>query len=1288
MEAGLSNQRKWTGLVGAALGSSLYVDFSSAFDDNNLLDDKIKELISAISKKLPKYAEINVSQAIMSPESFAVACRQGSLDALLSIPTNLVDEIMKNKSCVTTGFIDACLNGHLRVVEWLVNKGHDINCRGFSGMTALMSSCHAGLLDVVTQLLQFGCDINLQDDYGNTALIYGCMANNAEIVERVLSKGANVHIKNKFEDNGSIYSCSKGYVEIVQLLLNYDCDLPIGDDGKNCFFAAAEMGHANVIRLLLMAGVDLFSQNEVFNRLGFNGFTIACKEGRQEVVRLLLDKGLDVNAQCTFGDTGLMLAAATGDHEMLRLLLERQCDVFLPNSTGKTVFDVCKDRNTKKELLRCLELDDSFVSKSSDYISDYLLERQTKSTTVRRIRLLLVGNGRAGKTTMAHRLKFKEYLSVNNRTDGIEMMDVVLGEENPVTFTLLDFAGQKEYAHTHRLFFNDKSLFCVLHNPISSHGMRTNDNSLDEFLAMIANTAPNADVVFVTTHCKEPGANVDPAYFQLLQSTYNINIRCVIAVDSVDGTGYDTLERELVAAALKKDCTTKIIPYSYVQVQQEIDRLSSLQFSIDEEAFYRRTTDKFQIRNSVIRDAIEQFSQSGWGNIHILSNRQLCLRPQQLANVMSSIFTINEVKLSKHLRTSLSQGVLLHDNELFRLIWGNGDEYDPALYELVDNDSIPTFLSLLYEANLAFRVYSEDGPCRCSLLPALLPSLPEDTSTDSLYSSYKDPALSAVVDVGTVVITISPFIPSPFFPQLQVLIRDYFTIGGNYQQASMVTDKKGNFCMLHCKDKHRLEIHTKAVSRDATGILFIVLSKLMTLLQEFEALSVTDVEYHFDGKVYTKQVMMDRFNKDNKASLDHVGSGISVPKNELVKLNLQPLAKMLGVSIYIDQTSLNVYSHGNGNQQSKFLQEIETLLVTCEEEANYMDLCIELFQNSFLKNILRELGLEFRAAGPGLRTLWLLLQNVTSKAVFCAPMTPCDVSYDSIKFLDERSFVEISNLGDATIDPHDPCVAVIQAILDKLYINTPEMFTVFPLRNISQSDKTVVRKLLDSQRQHFHVENKVPLLAKAITNDAKSMLVFESTDLSIRPAQYSESFDIFFSHPWNDKPLLYELKAQLVAAGYRVWWDQDPGCMGHRIQLSMEEGVEHSKVVLVALDTLYTTRENCMKELNHAVEKQKPVVTLLLEASWREWASVNTTYGDASKLCNLDALRFIDISDLCCKLKPKPVSDVLLAAFRLEFVWDIFSPTIVEIVQEKVKELKALLQHHHLGCHPSNPPST
>ena len=51
MEAGVRNQTKWTGRVGVALGTSLYVDFSSAFDDNNLFDDKIKVLISVISKK-------------------------------------------------------------------------------------------------------------------------------------------------------------------------------------------------------------------------------------------------------------------------------------------------------------------------------------------------------------------------------------------------------------------------------------------------------------------------------------------------------------------------------------------------------------------------------------------------------------------------------------------------------------------------------------------------------------------------------------------------------------------------------------------------------------------------------------------------------------------------------------------------------------------------------------------------------------------------------------------------------------------------------------------------------------------------------------------------------------------------------------------------------------------------------------------------------------------------------------------------------------------------------------
>ena len=55
------------------------------------------------------------------------------------------------------------------------------------------------------------------------------------------------------------------------------------------------------------------------------------------------------------------------------------------------------------------------------------------------------------------------------------MTDIELGHnlDERVTFKCYDFAGQKEYSHTHMLFFNNNALFCVVHNPL--HGAVISD---------------------------------------------------------------------------------------------------------------------------------------------------------------------------------------------------------------------------------------------------------------------------------------------------------------------------------------------------------------------------------------------------------------------------------------------------------------------------------------------------------------------------------------------------------------------------------------------------------------------------------------------------------------------------------------------------------------------------------------------------------------------------------------------------------------------------------------------
>ena len=53
MEASMRKQCDWIGEFGGALGSSLYIDFSDAFNDDTIFNQKMNELIARITSLSP-----------------------------------------------------------------------------------------------------------------------------------------------------------------------------------------------------------------------------------------------------------------------------------------------------------------------------------------------------------------------------------------------------------------------------------------------------------------------------------------------------------------------------------------------------------------------------------------------------------------------------------------------------------------------------------------------------------------------------------------------------------------------------------------------------------------------------------------------------------------------------------------------------------------------------------------------------------------------------------------------------------------------------------------------------------------------------------------------------------------------------------------------------------------------------------------------------------------------------------------------------------------------------------
>ena len=80
----------------------------------------------------------------------------------------------------------AAENGHVEIVQLLVEASVDKNIRGEYGQTALMLAAQKGHVEVARQLLEAGVDKDLQDHCGNTALWYASQRGHIRVAELLM----------------------------------------------------------------------------------------------------------------------------------------------------------------------------------------------------------------------------------------------------------------------------------------------------------------------------------------------------------------------------------------------------------------------------------------------------------------------------------------------------------------------------------------------------------------------------------------------------------------------------------------------------------------------------------------------------------------------------------------------------------------------------------------------------------------------------------------------------------------------------------------------------------------------------------------------------------------------------------------------------------------------------------------------------------------------------------------------------------------------------------------------
>ena len=118
----------------------------------------------------------------------------------------------------------ATQEGHLEVVEYIVNEGAGIEIDDKDGVTALHRASLMGHLDIVKYLVRKGAKLDKCDKTDRTPLYWASQEGHLEVVEYIVNKGAGIEIGNKDGVTALHIASLNGHLDIVKYLVSKGAD--------------------------------------------------------------------------------------------------------------------------------------------------------------------------------------------------------------------------------------------------------------------------------------------------------------------------------------------------------------------------------------------------------------------------------------------------------------------------------------------------------------------------------------------------------------------------------------------------------------------------------------------------------------------------------------------------------------------------------------------------------------------------------------------------------------------------------------------------------------------------------------------------------------------------------------------------------------------------------------------------------------------------------------------------------------------------------------------------------
>ncbi len=413
------------------------------------------------------------------------------------------------------------------------------------------------------------------------------------------------------------------------------------------------------------------------------------------------------------------------------------------------------------------------IQQGKEALKNYFEELKSGMVNLYETKLLLVGYGAVGKTSLLKRLVLDEYNEHEFSTEGIDIRqwkpDRIDG--NDLTVNIWDFGGQEIYHSTHQFFLSKRSIYLLVWDARIDR-MMPNLASFDYWLRIVSLLGQNSPILVVQNKVDERVSPVEEKYLQ----GYFPNIVGFHKVSAKDRTGVQELREAILREVGKLPHIGEKLPKVWLDIRDALKRLGKNYISLDE---YLAVCKDFKIEVGRALHLSNYFHDLGTF-LHFQDNF-----------ILQDIIFLNPDWATKAVYKIIdTQAIVLNQGKFnyaqLRDIWSD-----------LPSEKFALLIELLVKFELCFRLPDEGD----YIVPALLPPNPPDEidnwdNADNLRFEYKYTFMPAGI-VTRLIVRMHNRIRNKLFWQQGVVIEREET------QALIISNTLERYISVKIKGKHR-----------------------------------------------------------------------------------------------------------------------------------------------------------------------------------------------------------------------------------------------------------------------------------------------------------------------------------------------------------------------------------------------------------------------------------------------------------------------------------------------------